>query len=391
MTHKILVIDDHPETLSIIQNVLEQHGYDVDTARSGFRGLSMAESDPPDLVVVDGMMPEMDGWEVCRRLRENEKLTAIPIIMFSAVAEADLKLAGFTAGADDYLTKPTEPEELVERVEILLQSIAPRQKTGPAAAMKTQHMRLDPPAQAMTGQLSDEGTMIAVFGARGGAGATTLAINLAATLSRRSVPTTLVDLDQVQGHVALYLKQKVKTAVSFPPAPSTDSEALVIYNRHLRLLLSQANPLQLEPAQHDAQLLPFVMTLRRPGHAVVIDAGRGITAEKIAFIKRANQIILCMRPERVALATTKIMLGQWLHAGLPPANLFLVLVDFWGGREIPARAVEGYLGRPLSAIIPVSLQELTQAVNKGVPLIELYENGKTAERFKELALRLVKT
>ncbi|MCA9896534.1 MAG: response regulator, partial [Anaerolineales bacterium] len=89
---KILVIDDHPETLSIIQRVLQQHGYNVLGARSGFRGLSLAESENPDMVLVDGMMPEMDGWEVCRRLRAMPKLGDMPIIMFTAVDEAEQKL-----------------------------------------------------------------------------------------------------------------------------------------------------------------------------------------------------------------------------------------------------------------------------------------------------------
>lgn len=125
MAYKILVIDDHPETLSIIQRVLQQQGYQVLGARSGFRGLTLAESENPDLVMVDGMMPEMDGWEVCRRLRATPKLAKIPIIMFTAVDEAEQKLAGFDAGADDYLTKPTEPDELVERVKTILDNRTP--------------------------------------------------------------------------------------------------------------------------------------------------------------------------------------------------------------------------------------------------------------------------
>jgi two-component system, OmpR family, response regulator len=126
IAYKILVIDDHPETLSIIQRVLQQQGYNVLGARSGFRGLSLAESENPDLIMVDGMMPEMDGWEFCRQIRATTRLADIPIIMFTAVDEADQKLAGFDAGADDYLTKPTEPAELIERVKMILDNHPPK-------------------------------------------------------------------------------------------------------------------------------------------------------------------------------------------------------------------------------------------------------------------------
>ena len=117
---KILVVDDHPETLDIITSVLAQHEFNVFSARSGFRGLSIAEQEHPDLIMVDGMMPEMDGWEFCRRVRKSASLAHTPIIMFSAEDDPRQKLAGFDAGADDYLTKPTEPDEMIDRVRALL-------------------------------------------------------------------------------------------------------------------------------------------------------------------------------------------------------------------------------------------------------------------------------
>lgn len=124
MAYKILAIDDHPETLDIIVTTLRSNGYKVVGSQSPLKGLSLAEKMQPDLVLVDMNMPEIDGKEVCRRLRAHPQLSTVPIIMFTAEAEAYQKVEGFDAGADDYLTKPTEPEEMIARIEAMLASAA---------------------------------------------------------------------------------------------------------------------------------------------------------------------------------------------------------------------------------------------------------------------------
>ncbi|HFQ94388.1 MAG TPA: response regulator, partial [Anaerolineae bacterium] len=222
LSYKILAIDDHPETLSIIQQVLEQHGYDVTATNSATHGISLAEVELPDLVLVDGMMPEMDGWEVCRRLRAMPALADVRIIMFSAVSEAEQKLAGFDAGADDYLTKPTEPMELIDRVNTLLENVTPKPRPDQAPAQKTQALPESKlPSLSSVFDEPEESTLVAVLGVRGGSGATTLAINLAASLAHSQRATTLVDLDLAQGHVAHYLKQNGRNGLnalaSLPP------------------------------------------------------------------------------------------------------------------------------------------------------------------------------
>ena len=121
MSAKILIIDDHPETSSIVATILQSQGFNTENARSGLTGLSAAETDPPDLILLDVMMPDMDGIEVCRRLRATPVTEKIPIIMFTSLAEANDKRKGFDAGANDYLIKPTHPNELIRRVEEILQ------------------------------------------------------------------------------------------------------------------------------------------------------------------------------------------------------------------------------------------------------------------------------
>ncbi len=113
MPEKILVIDDEEATLELLRILLERKGFDVIRASRAEEGLRQAYRTHPDLVLLDIMMPEMDGWEVCRRLRE---LSDVPIIFISARNEMRDVVNGLEMGADDYIVKPYEGEELVARV-----------------------------------------------------------------------------------------------------------------------------------------------------------------------------------------------------------------------------------------------------------------------------------
>src|SRR5690606_35564113 len=120
MSEKILVVDDDVESLKLISLMLKRQGYDVAIANSGSQALAKAGTELPNLIILDVMMMDMDGYEVCRRLRGNPETRPIPIIMFTAKTLIDDKVAGFEAGADDYLTKPTHPAELASRIKAVL-------------------------------------------------------------------------------------------------------------------------------------------------------------------------------------------------------------------------------------------------------------------------------
>ena len=113
----ILVVDDTPASLQVLSGMLEEQGYEVRPAPNGRLALRGAESDPPDLILLDIMMPEMDGYEVCRRLKEDENLRDIPVIFISALTETFDKVKAFRIGGVDYVTKPFQIEEVHARVE----------------------------------------------------------------------------------------------------------------------------------------------------------------------------------------------------------------------------------------------------------------------------------
>src|SRR3989304_3365258 len=120
MAEKILVVDDDLDTLKLVGLMLERQGYEITVATNGELGLSKAAPEKPDLILLDIMMPDIDGYEVPRRLRADPSLAHIPIIMFTAKSMVDDKVAGFEVGADDYLTKPTHPAELTAHVKAVL-------------------------------------------------------------------------------------------------------------------------------------------------------------------------------------------------------------------------------------------------------------------------------
>jgi two-component system, OmpR family, alkaline phosphatase synthesis response regulator PhoP len=134
---KILLVDDEPDILEFIKYNLEKEGYEVFTANNGHEALELAFKELPSLIVIDVMMPGMDGVETCVKLRENTKLNNTLITFLTARNEDYTQIAGFDAGADDYITKPIKPRVLVSRIKALLRRSSVQ---GPDAAESAQNL-----------------------------------------------------------------------------------------------------------------------------------------------------------------------------------------------------------------------------------------------------------
>jgi DNA-binding response OmpR family regulator len=127
---KILVIEDEPDILEVITYNLEREGHKVIACRNGEQGLSRIRTDNPDLVVLDLMLPSMDGVEVCRRVKSDPVTRDIPIVMVTAKGEESDIVLGLGIGADDYITKPFSPRELVARIKVVLRRGPLREQSG---------------------------------------------------------------------------------------------------------------------------------------------------------------------------------------------------------------------------------------------------------------------
>jgi two-component system alkaline phosphatase synthesis response regulator PhoP len=125
MAKKILIVDDDPDLVEAVSIILESKGYAVAAAYGGVEGLEKARTENPDLIVLDVMMPDKDGYEVCKELKADEKYSAIPILLLTAVVSKIpstkyTQQMGMETEADDYVDKPVEPDELVRRIEVLI-------------------------------------------------------------------------------------------------------------------------------------------------------------------------------------------------------------------------------------------------------------------------------
>lgn len=120
MGKKILIIDDEPQLVEMLSMRLEANGYEVISANDGQEGLEKARNDAPDLLILDLMLPKIDGFKVCGLLKNDSRFKKIPIILFSAKAQEEDRKLGAEVGADVYMTKPFEPVSLLEKIKELL-------------------------------------------------------------------------------------------------------------------------------------------------------------------------------------------------------------------------------------------------------------------------------
>ena len=123
MRNKILIVDDEPDILDVLKYNLEKEGFEVQKAKNGKRAIEKAYSFNPDLILLDIMMPQMDGIEVCRKLREDSKFAQTYIVFLTARSEEYSEVAGFDVGADDYVVKPIRPRSLISRLKNILKRV----------------------------------------------------------------------------------------------------------------------------------------------------------------------------------------------------------------------------------------------------------------------------
>lgn len=141
---RVLVVEDDPNVVDVVVRYLEREGFETIGVGDGREALAIADAQPPDIVVLDLMLPGLDGIEVCRRLREH---TPVPVIMLTARGEEDDRIAGFEVGADDYVSKPFSPRELTARVKaVLRRASAPTIPSHPSGPLVAGDLVVDPAA-----------------------------------------------------------------------------------------------------------------------------------------------------------------------------------------------------------------------------------------------------
>ena len=375
MSEKILIVDDDLDTLKLVGLMLQRQGYEIAAASGGAQALEKAAAERPALILLDVMMPDMDGYEVTRRLRADPSLAHIPIIMFTAKTLVDDKVAGFEAGADDYLTKPTHPAELIAHVRAVLARAASSPRAAP----------------------TERARVIGCIGARGGMGVTTLAINIGAALTRNHEDAIVADLNPGRGSMSLQLgftrPTGLTTLLKKRPEEITArlvEGQLVSHNSGLKLLLASYNSADYAQLAAVAQLENTVRYLTGLCKVLILELGAGLSDATKRVLPLCDQVVMPIEPNRIAVAQTQAFVADMETLGIGRGRVHLVLMNRTrSSLQLTITKLEQSIGQKIVGVITPAPELAYQANEAGMPMINMQPDSLTAEQIGKLAQALV--
>jgi pilus assembly protein CpaE len=355
MAGKILIVDDDPNVQRLLQYTLKQEGYEVITAADGAEGFRLWGSEGPALILLDVMLPKLDGYQVATQIRQEEGQGAhVPIIMLTAEREVEQKVRGLRAGADDYLIKPFHPAELLARIKSLLARFAPR--------------------DALVGR-PPLGRILAFYGAKGGVGTTTIAINAAIALHRelgRKVCLVDGNLQFGDHRVFLDLGLDKKSVVDIVSAPSIDidliRQVVVKHDSGIDLLLAPPSPetAELVTPEH----MPIVLDhLKGLYDYVLIDIDKRLDDINLGILEVAETVFVVMTADLSCLKNVRLVLETVGHLGYEKQKVQLVLNRSNAFTGINVKNAEGALKRTIDHQVVNEYRGAISALNSGAPFM----------------------
>ena len=355
MAAKILVVDDDPNVQRLLTYTLRQEGYDVIVAGDGAEGFRMWGSDVPALMLLDVMLPKLDGYQVAAKIRAEEGPGAhVPIIMLTAEREVEQKVRGLRAGADDYLIKPFHPAELLARIKSLLARFAP-----------SETLMGRPPL----------GRVHVYYGAKGGVGTTTISINAAIGLHRelgRKVCLVDGNLQFGDHRVFLDLGLDRKSIVDVVTAPSIDidliRQILVKHDSGIDLLLAPPSPETAELVGQDH--MPAILEqLRTQYDYILVDIDKKLDEVNLRILDAADTIFVVMTADLSCLKNVRLVLETIANLGYENNKVRLVLNRSNAFTGINVKNAEGALKRTIDHQIVNEYRGAISALNSGAPFM----------------------
>ena len=283
MPGRILIVDDDVDTLRLVGMMLETEGFEIVAAKNGIRAIELARSEIPDLIILDVMMPELDGYAVTSQLRTEPATRGIPILIFTAKTGYDDKMLGLELGADAYLTKPISTRELITNVNQLL---TPQEE-----------------GEQMTPTPVPEG-VFAVMAAKGGMGVSTIALNLGVSIYKQSQLKVIVaDFRPGQGSLALELgydrEMSNRTLLDLVPArinPQLIEEKLVEHSAGITLLLSSPQLRDAKSASRTENFKVIASLLPQFGSYTIFDLAPGMTTINQEVLLYCSEVVVIVEP-----------------------------------------------------------------------------------------------
>lgn len=369
---KILIVDDEQDIIRLLSFALQAEGYQVITALNGLDALKYVQQERPDIVVLDVMMPGMDGIEVCAELRSKPETAGLPIIMLSALGQVADRVRGLRAGADDYVPKPVNLEELSARIAAILNRV-----------------QRSPAAPAITARV------LGLIGAKGGVGTTTVALNLAALLAQQKKTVILAEIRGFYGSLAAQLKWNPTESLAQLtnlPAEEIDERAvnarLFTTSFGVRILFGPQRAEEFhEPSADSVRAL--LRQLGRMADYVVLDLPPAASPAIEAAVRACDQVSIVLEPEATCVQATRVMM-ELLKTWGTTGSLVSVIISNRSGMTSGAnlREIKNQLGCEVVGVVPFASEACTASLNQGLPLAVYRPDNIAAMTLKEMASRL---
>jgi len=378
MPQKILIIDDDIDTLKLVGIMLERKGFKILASTTGEKGLHLAKSELPDLILLDIMIPDIDGYEIARKLRSTPETEAIPIIMFTAKSQVDDKVEGLEAGADAYITKPARPRELFAQVRSILKR-APQRAAQPEAT-------------------DQAGTLIGVVSAKGGLGLSTLATNLAVEIHEQTEENIiLADFRPGQGTISLELDmtntegfKKLLEMDRSALTPSNIKENILIHQSGIKTLLSSPHPVDAAYITKDGHFHAIAQNLQNIADYTILDLGPSLPPISKKVIPECTKVLVCMEPSPDNIVQTKQLIEYLLNSGISEGRFVTVLINRQrSGVQLSWEQAEEQFDREIDQIFTPVPELAYQAARTKIPMIKRSPESMTAEQFSELATQII--
>src|SRR5215216_3208312 len=355
---RVLLIDDEQFYFKLIRNALKAADYDLEYAKSASEGLAKIPSYDPEMLIVDLKLPEMDGFEIVKRIRRDPKFSHTPVIVITSADELSEKLKAFELGADDYLVKPFQPEELVARMGIL--------------ARRGRAMQI-----AQKDSISaSETTIVTVHSLRGGVGCSSIVVNLGLAFHKLwGKQTLLVDSVLTAGQVALLLDAKPTATwehlVGLDDENLDDvviAEIMCSDKSGVRFIASPRYPIAADTFTSEI-LKSFMERIKSQNDFIVVDTSHDFSDMTIHMLSISSTILLVLAPEMASLRTTVSAMEIYDRLGIPLDKVKIALNNNSSNPAIKQAQLEKVLKRPIDFVLPYEAGEVNRALNFGKPFI----------------------
>jgi CheY-like chemotaxis protein/MinD-like ATPase involved in chromosome partitioning or flagellar assembly len=371
VTARIAVIDDEAPNRTYLETLLGTAGFEVQAAPGGNEGVVLVEKERPDLVLVDLMMPEVDGFTVCERIRKGPAGADIQIIVLSVLDGVDAKVRALEMGADEYLVKPVESRELLARLKVMLDRADRLRQQG-------SHAR---------------GRLTVVAGAKGGIGTSTVALNLAAlqSVGKSADAVALADLAVPVGTLGSMLNIQVPDHWAWGEV--LEDGAASVHRLSGYLMRNPQVPLRLLPGvargSSYRELRPdavssFASSLRGLGETVVVDLGNQPSPFAPPLLREADVIVIVVEPEVICVELTGQFLNRLRETGILSHRIRLVMSNPHGSLQLSRTEVATALKMEVAAMILYQRDEFSAASKRRLPIVIQQPQAPVVTQFTEL-------